>query len=600
MEIPPKRWRKFFVSLYQFLTPTVFFSAGKRIRLQDPSNLSSIDLSIYEELDLDSPSPSIGTPVGSARGRYKKVTVERPAISPAVQPGQRQHKQYPKKSSSQKPSSGRTNRTKKKATTEEAGRAKRARKDKTLYFNELKRHSKDRLSNSFYLISITDNTFLSSCTEIVTFQAGLHSSILSATIARNLDPTVAVTQANLLSTLFRRLTFHMNLACQIARNIENIALRLVFESKILSAETKHIFYRSLLYADEAGKESKTGTNGGSKTHQWALKAVLGCPDEPPPSDNPDCEFILRHDEDAFAGFSPDGTVKKPYKVFPACPGDPHLKYLIEVLFHNNVVVGNILLLARREFFNGYCGRWEEMPPLPSCSYMWRLTEEIARQMDTETAANLTNNFLHHQSAYISHQLKQFRQAHPELHFDYKLLQLLPELLTYLVDFLPLESRPDLEDAKKKVNYDNLELLQQFVEEERRSLGAMMNSTVKDFDDIEDVEDNIGVDIKFALGWDGRKCIQADYLFPALLKMANNASLSAVMIPENRLVNRPITFNSAMTESLLRKLPVFAKKYDLDEDVAIEILQQFNDYVGSKNEESADYDLISVDFLAKVR
>jgi len=122
----------------------------------------------------------------------------------------------------------------------------------------------------------------------------------------------------------------------------------------------------------------------------------------------------------------------------------------------------------------------------------------------------------------------------------------------------------------------------------------------DFLDISDVDNDVGVDIKFALGWGDRNCVQADYLFSALLTMAKDADLPAVMIPENSLSNRPITFNSLMTDLFLRKLPDFAKKYNLDEKVADRILGQFKDHVKGVDNPSADYDLACVEFLAMVR
>jgi hypothetical protein len=390
----------------------------------------------------------------------------------------------------------------------------------------------------------------------------------------------------------------MNLACQIARQIENLALRMVFETTNLSAKTKSDFYRNLLYAQEGVKRSKMGTNGASKTHQWALKAVLGCPYKNPPPVNPRCRFVPRgNDDDPFTGFSPDGTLADdPYEVLVAFPGDPHLEYLNKLFIDNNVL-GNILLVARREFFSGFNNRWEDRPPLPASYCLTSLIEEMARQMDTETATNLTQNFLRHQSTYISWRLQQLSQANPELDFREKLL---PELLVYLVDLLPLDDRPDLMEVQGKVNYDGSEILRQFVEDERLSLGRMMGSTIVDFPNLRDVDDDVGVDIKFALGWGDRNCVQADHLLPALLTMARDANLHAVMIPENGLSNRPITFNSGMTGEFLRNLSEFAKKYDMDETIVDRIGEQFKEHVKDVDDKSPEYDLKSIEFLAMVR
>lgn len=63
----------------------------------------------------------------------------------------------------------------------------------------------------------------------------------------------AIQQAEFLQSLLRRLVFDVNLVQQIACQLENLTVRMVYSSSVLDEETKRGFYRNLLYSDEEGK-----------------------------------------------------------------------------------------------------------------------------------------------------------------------------------------------------------------------------------------------------------------------------------------------------------------------------------------------------------
>ena len=193
----------------------------------------------------------------------------------------------------------------------------------------------------------------------ITFHAGLHSSILSA-LKRSFadDLPLANHGAKLLQNVFRRVVDDINLGLRIARQWQNLAIRMVFESQTLSQRTKKVFYRNILYSDEVGKQMKYGTNGACKTHAWFVKAVFGSAQKNPPKVNvPGPRIFNDADEDPFFGFSADGKVETP-DVLSALPNDPHIGRLLD-LFSDNKVIGNIILAARRLWYRGFDGRWED-------------------------------------------------------------------------------------------------------------------------------------------------------------------------------------------------------------------------------------------------
>jgi len=101
----------------------------------------------------------------------------------------------------------------------------------------------------------------------VTFRAGLYSSLLSAALKScNGDQKTAKQEACLIQSTLQGIVSDLNLALLIARQWQNIAVRLLFESNTLSREIKQNLYRNLLYADEEDKRHKYDRNGARKVH----------------------------------------------------------------------------------------------------------------------------------------------------------------------------------------------------------------------------------------------------------------------------------------------------------------------------------------------
>jgi hypothetical protein len=145
MEIPQRRWRQFFVALYQFLTLVIFRSVG---RLQNPNYLSTIDISIYQDLDTPMEVREPNNIFAPSTGRYKCVgQVQR--LEPSSSPSQPRKPKNRKPPTQQGPSSGRKKRTMKDDDDDDdddggggggPARKKRIRTEKTSYFSELKKH----------------------------------------------------------------------------------------------------------------------------------------------------------------------------------------------------------------------------------------------------------------------------------------------------------------------------------------------------------------------------------------------------------------------------------------------------------------------------
>jgi len=293
----------------------------------------------------------------------------------------------------------------------------------------------------------------------VTFHAGLYSSLLAASMkSSNGDQETAKVEAGFLQTTMRTIVSNVNTALRIAKHWQNLAVRMVYESKILDKKTKFKFYRNLLYADEEGKDVKFGKNGASKFHQWFLKGVFGTSRKWKPNVNQQSLTSSSSvgEEDPFEGFGANGHVSDPVKTLSAFPGDPFLDDLRN-LYKENEVIGNIILASRKLWYQGFEGRWDGLPQLPSSFLLTPIIEETGREMDTETAHNITANFLSYQCRYVAHYLKEVDETNPELSKDST-----AELFCHLIDMLPLIGRPDLAKLRNKFGVDKSPRLQHFI------------------------------------------------------------------------------------------------------------------------------------------
>src|SRR3954452_9058551 len=213
---------------------------------------------------------------------------------------------------------------------------------------------------------------------MVTFHCGLYSSLLAAASKHNPGKAnKAIQQADFLQNLLRRIVFNMNLALQVARHMENLAVRMVYESNVLDKKTKQLYYRNLLYADESGKRQRFGENGARKTHQWFLKSVFGSSYKNHPTiDRSGAVSFPPETDDPFQDFTPLGHTESILAALPGKDGDPYLESLKKRLFKDNEVLGNIILVARREFCRGYDENWEEYPDIPHSFCLSDLIEEV--------------------------------------------------------------------------------------------------------------------------------------------------------------------------------------------------------------------------------
>jgi len=155
MEIPERHWHGFFISLYQFLMPVVdVLPDGRRLRMEDPSLIQNLDLSILA--DTDSPAPAVTSRAASSaadmsprtKSFYKDIgPVQRSQGNHQTNPARPPPPPRPRKSRKEipKPSSSRAKRTLKDVTDsglpENNAVKKRKRSDKSQQWDKLKKNS---------------------------------------------------------------------------------------------------------------------------------------------------------------------------------------------------------------------------------------------------------------------------------------------------------------------------------------------------------------------------------------------------------------------------------------------------------------------------
>jgi hypothetical protein len=96
---------------------------------------------------------------------------------------------------------------------------------------------------SYVFLCLNIHSLSQSTIGVVTFHAGLYSSLLSAAVLRcDHDYVQAKEEAKLLHEILKDMVSAVNLMLQVAQQFENIAIRMVAESSILSAATKKMKY----------------------------------------------------------------------------------------------------------------------------------------------------------------------------------------------------------------------------------------------------------------------------------------------------------------------------------------------------------------------
>lgn len=388
----------------------------------------------------------------------------------------------------------------------------------------------------------------------------------------------------------------VNMVLQIAQQLENLAVRMVAESSILSIDTKKRFYRNLFYTDEAGKRAKYGSNGGSKLHQWFLKAVFGSVTKKGAEIHPGGSTHFLPDEeslDPFHGFTADGKVGDAAVRLSALPDDPFLQDLRAL--YKDEVLGNIILAARRAWFRGYAGCWESMPPLRGSRFGFNpLLEELARDMDTSASACTSNTFINVQRRYVARHLEHILADNPEYKHDD-----LVELLCLTINRIPLDGRPALQRLKARFDLDNSPVLSVFVTQQRQSLERMVGAEIVVCGSESELDDD-HLDVRYALGLGRARCLQLDLLVPAIVGMARELSLPAIVLPEAGPTDRPLTFNHRMTVQVGRSLASYAEAFGRDQVVAERISDRYKAGLAQLDKDDPEYDLQAISLLFDVR
>jgi hypothetical protein len=296
--------------------------------------------------------------------------------------------------------------------------------------------------------------------------------------------------------------------------------------------------------------------------------------------------------DPFHGFTSDGTVEDAAIRLGALPDDPFLQGLRELF--KDEVLGNIILAARRAWFRGYAGCWESMPPLPpSCLGLSRLLEELAREMDTSASACTSSTFVNLQRRYVAKHLEPILVDNPKLEHDD-----LTELLCFTINRLPLDGRPTLQQLKARIDLDNSPALSMFVTQRRQALELMVGAEIMVCGNENELDDG-HLDVRYALGLDEAKCLQLDLLVPAIVGMATELGLPAIMLPEAGPTNRPLAFNQIMTVQVGRSLADYAKAFGRNQMVAKRISDKYRAELAKLDASDPSYDLWAISFLFDV-
>jgi len=277
MQIPERSRRPFFVSLYQFVSPAVGVDVdGGLRRMMNESVLSVVDKGVYQDLDAPLDSAVLSPVAGSTASRYRDIgPVQRPPLPALLHPPPSLPRRRRKKTEATKPSARRGKRTRA-ADSQVGDRPTKQRKvkegGKTEHFRKLKK-------NRMLLFIINPSMVIMI---LMTSYAHLHNEItylfrhdrdvpcrslfLLAFRCFEIVQKTAKQEARLIQSTLQGIVSDLNLALLIARQWQNIAVRLVFESNTLSREVKQNLYRNLLYADEEDKRHKYDRNGARKVH----------------------------------------------------------------------------------------------------------------------------------------------------------------------------------------------------------------------------------------------------------------------------------------------------------------------------------------------
>lgn len=218
--------------------------------------------------------------------------------------------------------------------------------------------------------------------QTVTLNAGLFSSILSATIKRESGEQVAIRQARILTDTIRNVVHEANTTRSLATQFANLTLRLLEEGDY-DQDFKRMVYTKFYQSSRStrGKFAQASGSSGSaamKTWIWFLNMA---------TEYQNRSFIknkngqVAYNANDRPELSRKGEIHNPNALI-AFPNDTSIQRLAQ-LTDDNRPLGNLMLLARRIWYEAYINRWSKVPELM----------HMAQVLDSNFRTACTHNFI---------------------------------------------------------------------------------------------------------------------------------------------------------------------------------------------------------------
>lgn len=218
--------------------------------------------------------------------------------------------------------------------------------------------------------------------QTVTLNAGLFSSILSATIKRESGEQVAIRQARILTDTIRNVVHEANTTRSLATQFANLTLRLLEEGDY-DQDFKRMVYTKFYQSSRStrGKFAQASGSSGSaamKTWIWFLNMATEYQNR---SVIKNKNGQVAYNANDRPELSRKGEIHNPNALI-AFPNDTSIKRLAQ-LTDDNRPLGNLMLLARRIWYEAYINRWSKVPELM----------HMAQVLDSNFRTACTHNFI---------------------------------------------------------------------------------------------------------------------------------------------------------------------------------------------------------------
>lgn len=236
--------------------------------------------------------------------------------------------------------------------------------------------------------------------ETTSYTAGLFSSVLSAATARNTPDEnsdenpdeSAMKQARLLTGAVRAFVREMNTTRRLATQFANILFGLLKEGDY-DQNFKRMVYQNFYQSSRStrGKLGKASGSSGSaamKTWTWLLHMATAYTHK---SVNKNKFPSVEYNPDERPVLSSTGLIDNPNSLI-AFPNDIAIRSLVQ-LTADNRPLGNLMLLARRVWWEGYQGRWEQAPALMESARRSHLIDDAAQVLDSNFRTACSHNFI---------------------------------------------------------------------------------------------------------------------------------------------------------------------------------------------------------------